>query len=101
MTALVLVRCESEVSDELDVSFPEIATEPVLAGVVRFSGRQASRRLPFALRKEKWSISVTRRRRRDADALLLREQGPSRQSTARRPKRYGVPPSRIVESVLP
>jgi len=47
----------------------------VLAGVGRLSGRQASRRLPFALPKEKWSISVTRRRHRDADALRSARRG--------------------------
>jgi hypothetical protein len=63
----------SEASDEGDASFLEIARAPVLADVGRFIGRQASRRLPFALRQQEWSISVTRRRCRNADALLLRE----------------------------
>jgi hypothetical protein len=68
-----IVRGGSEVGDELDASFPEIAVEPVLAGIGRSSGWQAWRRLPFALGKEKWSISVTRRRSRDAGTLLLCE----------------------------
>ena len=41
----------SAAGDELDASFLGIAGEPVLAGVGRFSGRQASRRLLFASRK--------------------------------------------------
>jgi hypothetical protein len=53
--------------------FPRLQESRCLTGVGRFCGRQAPRRLPFALRKEKWSISVTRWRRRDAHALLLRE----------------------------
>jgi hypothetical protein len=70
-----LVLGGSEAGDQLDASFLGIAVEPALAGVGRLSGRQASRRLPFALPEEKWSISVTHRRHRDADALPLREEG--------------------------
>lgn len=44
-----------------------------LQGPRRFSARQASCRLPFALSKEKPSIPPLQRRHPDADALLFRE----------------------------
>jgi hypothetical protein len=48
----------SDAGDELDASFHETAEEPVLAWIAPVSGRQASRRLLFALPKEKSSIFV-------------------------------------------
>jgi hypothetical protein len=57
-TALLLVPGGKEGGDELDASSLEIAEEPVLAGWLRFSGRQPSRRLLFAPPKEKLRIPV-------------------------------------------
>jgi hypothetical protein len=71
----LLVRRGSDADEQLDVSFLGIAVMPVLAGVGRFSARRASRRLPVALPEEKWSITVSHRRHRDADALPLHEEG--------------------------
>ena len=69
----LVVRGGSEVGDEHDASFPEIAGEPEGPPSPQSSTSTGTTSLPFALRKEKWSISVTRRRRRDADTLLLGE----------------------------
>jgi hypothetical protein len=81
------VRGGNETGGERDASSLAIATEPCLPGSLRFSVRKASRRLLFALPKEKSSISVTQQRPRDVGALLLLEKGASRNAAGRRPLR--------------
>lgn len=77
------VRGGSAAGDELDDSFLGIAGEPVLAGVGRFSGRQASHRLLFASRKLKWSISVTPGVTATATRCCSASKASSRESAAR------------------